>query len=237
MPQSHPVYCGPPSPGPPANSMLNPDLDRKSLAARFAEDGRLRIDDVLRPEIAERIRKYCLDEIPFDYLSYVDGANVAIPAEAMATLGTAEQRDMQDKILANASEGIGFLYCGYMAESARREGCNANLKFLHSVFDYVNGKEMLSFINEVTGREDLQSAFAQYTRYTPGQFLTRQQDDITNEQRHIAYVLGFSKNWHPDWCRVKNWPGVYRVYWANALCRSSRPVMSLINDNISSPFT
>ncbi len=179
--------------------MLNPDLDRKSLTAQFAEDGRLRIDNVLRPEIAERIRKYCLVDIPFDYLSYVEGTNVAIPAEAMAALETAEQRDMQDKILANASEGVGFFYCGYMAARSQRDGCNENLQFLHSVFDYLNGEEMLSFINEITGRDDLQSAFAQYTRYTPGQFLTRHQDDITNEQRHIAYVLGFSKNWHPDW--------------------------------------
>ncbi len=42
-------------------------------------------------------------------------------------------------------------------------------------------------------------ADAQVTRYTPGQFLARHSGDITREGRRIAYVMGFSEEWHPDW--------------------------------------
>ena len=58
---------------------------------------------------------------------------------------------------------------------------------------------MLSFISTVSGRNDLKSADAHFTRFTPGQFLTRHRDENTNEQRRLAYVLSLSKNWHPDW--------------------------------------
>jgi Rps23 Pro-64 3,4-dihydroxylase Tpa1-like proline 4-hydroxylase len=74
-----------------------------------------------------------------------------------------------------------------------------DIRYLHSVFEFLNSEEMLGFISEVTGQKDLKSASAQYTRYTPGHFLTRHRDDVTEEKRRIAYVLAFSKEWHPDW--------------------------------------
>ena len=180
-------------------SMLNPNLDRAALAAEFKRDGRLRIEDVLDPAVAERIRQYCLTEVPFEYLSNVDGQNVAIPAEALNEMQEAELMDLQSKIFTAAAGGSGFFYCGYMLERSQRDTDSEELGFLHSVFDFLNSEEMLGFITEVTGHDDLKSADAQYTRYTQGQFLTRHQDDVGTEQRRLAYVLGFSKNWHPDW--------------------------------------
>ena len=76
---------------------------------------------------------------------------------------------------------------------------NQQLAFLHQMFDFVNSDEMLSFISTITGQTDLTGADAQFTRYTSGQFLTRHKDDITREGRRIAYVMGFSEDWHPDW--------------------------------------
>ncbi len=39
----------------------------------------------------------------------------------------------------------------------------------------------------------------QVTRYRPGHFLTRHNDVVPAEQRRVAYVLGFTPRWHPDW--------------------------------------
>ena len=179
--------------------MLNPDLDRAALAAEFARDGRVRIEGLLDPDVAERIREYCMTEVPFEYLSFVDGRNVAMPAEELNKFSEAELVDLQSKIFNAASNGTGFFYCGYMLERSQRDSDSEALSFLHSVFDFLNSDEMLGFIAEVTGHDDLKSADAQYTRYTQGQFLTRHQDDVGEEQRRLAYVISFSKNWHPDW--------------------------------------
>ena len=54
---------------------------------------------------------------------------------------------------------------------------------------------------------------------TPGQFLTRHKDDITAEGRRIAYVMGFSKDWHPDWAGLLNFyedDGSGRDFWIPA---------------------
>lgn len=179
--------------------MLNPDLDRQELASRFAEDGRICIKDILADDVAERIRSCCLTDLDFDYLSHIDGRNIAIPTDALAKLGQAERRDMNNKAMAAAAEGVGFVYCGYQLVKAKAGAESEGLQFLHSVFDFLNSDEMLSFASEVTGRSDLKSADAQYTRYTPGQYLTRHRDDVGDEERRLAYVMGFTKNWHPDW--------------------------------------
>jgi Rps23 Pro-64 3,4-dihydroxylase Tpa1-like proline 4-hydroxylase len=186
------------SPGP-SKAMLNPNLDKKQLARDFAIDGRLRIDDILDPDYAERVRDACLNSVPFEYVSYVDGENIVIPAESMAKMDPAEAQALQSKVVAAASEGVGFFYCGYMMDRARKNFENDDMRLLHSMFDLMNDEEMLSLIDEITGREDLFSAEAQFTRYTSGQFLTRHRDDITGDNRRIAYVMAFSKNWHPDW--------------------------------------
>lgn len=179
--------------------MLNPNLDRDALRAAFAEDGRLRIRELLEAEIAERIREYCLREVPFEYLSHVDGRNVAIPADELGKMSEAELVELQQKIYASAADGVGFFYCGYQLERKRPDDGNEAMRFLHSVFDFLNSEEMLGFIADISGCDDLKSADAQYTRYTHGQFLTRHRDDTTSEQRRLAYVISFSQNWHPDW--------------------------------------
>jgi Rps23 Pro-64 3,4-dihydroxylase Tpa1-like proline 4-hydroxylase len=179
--------------------MLNRSLDRAALAAKFREDGRIRIETVLDPEIAERIRAACINDVPFQFVAYIDGKNVKIPPEEMAKFDPERFREFQGKLLDSASKGIGFFYGGYLMAHKLDDTSNERMQFLHSVFEYLNSEEMLSFIREITGNDELKSADAQYTRFTPGQFLTRHRDENTTEQRRFAYVLGFSRNWHPDW--------------------------------------
>lgn len=179
-------------------TMLNPNLDTNELAAEFDRDDRIRITDILDPDIAERIAHHCEHDVPYEYIYHVDGQNHVATADEMKSMDPATQKETMEKVMAAAAEGIGFLYCGYMMGRAN-ETDNENLGFLHSVFEYLNSDEMLSFISQVSGRDDLKSADCQFTRYTAGQFLTRHSDDITEEGRRLAYVFSFCRNWHPDW--------------------------------------
>lgn len=178
--------------------MLNEDLDIDALAAEFRVDGRIRIRNFLQSDIADRIRDDCLPEVPFELVYFDDGRNRVAGEAEMAVLTEQQKKKLNKRIMAAASQGMGFLYNGYMMKRAR-QGVSENLKFLHEVFEYFNSDEMLAFINQVTARDDLKSADAQYTRYLPGHFLTRHRDEVQSKERRVAYVLGFSQSWHPDW--------------------------------------
>jgi len=179
--------------------MLNSNLNLEYLTRQYAADQRLRIDDILESDLAQRLHRACRDDVPYEYLCHVDGDNLAIPTAELAKLTPNEQNELQEKIISMAADGIGFFYCGYQMDRAPVKTDNEQLAFLHEMFDFLNSDEMLSFISTITGQTDLTGADAQFTRYTSGQFLTRHKDDITPERRRIAYVMGFSEDWHPDW--------------------------------------
>ena len=179
--------------------MLNPALDIDALAAEFKKDDRVRINDILEPGIAEQIREICLTDVPFQYIYFFDGANRVGTEEQLRNLTPEQRHELQQKILTAAADGVGFYYCGYVMGYEDRNVGNEKLQFLHTMFDFMNSSDMREFIMKVTGRDDLLSADAQFTRFTNGQFLTRHRDVVTDQERRLAYVISFSPDWHPDW--------------------------------------
>lgn len=179
--------------------MLNPDLDIEDLAARYRSEGKVRIHDLLKAEHAERIRAACARKVAFEYLFFEDGENYALSEAEMQALDPARRNSLNASIADAASRGIGFFYCGYKLGREDRSTIDADLGFLHDVFDFMNGPDMLGLVRAVCDSDELDSADAQYTRYTPGQFLTRHRDEHQRENRRVAYVYSLSKHWHPDW--------------------------------------
>lgn len=177
--------------------MLNPALDRAALADEYRRDQRICIDGVLKPDVAERVRAICTEKVPYDYVYYLDGTNCVRSEAEMLDTPAEEKARISQALMKNATAGIGFLYCSYLLN--RHPAPAADLAFLYEVFDYLNSNEMLAFVRQVSGRQDLVRADAQYTRYSAGQYLTRHCDDVGGQARRLAYVFGFTRNWHPDW--------------------------------------
>lgn len=196
--------------------MLNPNLDIDALAREYALDDRLRIENLLDPAFAERLHTACRDDVPYEFICHADGNNVVIPEDELQQMSRDKQNELEKQMIDEASRGVGFFYSGYQMARAQTDTDDPKLAFLHSMFDFVNSKELLSVIAAITGQSGLVGADAHYTRYTPGQYLTRHKDDITHEGRRVAYVMGFSKHWHPDWGGLLHFfedDGTPRDFW------------------------
>ena len=178
--------------------MLSPHLDVEQLAAQYRRDSRIRIKDVLQPEIAAELRELYLEHVPFDYVMAIGGHNRTLSEAEMKAMGNTAQRELYGQLMSEAAQGLGFLYNGYHLADGRAAGV-PELAPLQAIYDYINGDEMLNFIRRLTGETGVVGADGQATRYTAGHFLTRHRDDPANEQRRMAYVFSFSDNWHPDW--------------------------------------
>ena len=122
--------------------MLNPNLNREAIAEEFAHDGRVRIENLLDEDIAERIRDHCLNNVPYEYLTNLNDKSVVITPDEMKNMDRQQLGEMQQHIMA-AANGVGFFYCGYKMNRARA--------------------------------------------------------DTGDERRRLAYVISFTRNWHPDW--------------------------------------
>ena len=179
--------------------MLNPDLDPNALAAQFRLDDRVRIRGLLDPAVADRAAEICRNRLPFNFLFNLNGRNQVWTNADVSRKSAEELQRIQRDIWSEAQRGIGFQYGGYAMRMADRNSGDEALDYLHGLFDFLNSAEMLDFIMQVTGSNELVSADAQYTRYIPGQYLTRHRDVVEAQGRKFAFVLGFSRNWHPDW--------------------------------------
>ena len=178
--------------------MLNPSLDRNALADEFRRDQRIRIRNILLPEVAERVRAICAEKLAFDYVYFLDNAIRLSGEQEMASLDAASKAQISQALMRNATRGIGYLYCSFLMNESR-SSMSADQRLLYDFYKYLSSPEMLGFISDVSGRRDLVRADAQYTRYSAGQYLTRHRDDVQGQERRLAYVFGFTERWHPDW--------------------------------------
>ena len=182
--------------------MINPNLDIETLAKEFKTDKRLMVHNFMQSDIAERMRNACLKHVPYSTHYVLNNTYQSKTRAEMAALNQQEARAINSQIASAASKGIGFLYEGYLKTriiSDTNTQSNDELKFLHEVFDYLSSEEVLNTIKQITGNHDITGAEPQYTRLTPGHFLTRHLDVIPGRGRRYAFVFGLTKGWHPDW--------------------------------------
>ena len=182
--------------------MINPHLNIENLTTKFTTDKRLMISNFMEQNVAERMRNACISDVPFSTHYVIDNKYQSKTRKEMLSLNQQEAREINNKVSIAASQGIGFLYEGYLKSrinTGPKTESNIELEFLHSIFDYLGSEEVLLKIKQITGNKDITGAETQYTRFTPGHFLTRHLDVISGRGRRFAFVLGLTKDWHPDW--------------------------------------
>ena len=99
--------------------MLNPSLDRHALAKQFAIDQRICIDNILRVDVAERVRAICAEKLSFDFVYFLDGAVRLLAEQEMTSLGAENKAQISKALMQNATRGIGYLYCGHVMNESR----------------------------------------------------------------------------------------------------------------------
>lgn len=182
--------------------MLNPDLDIEALANSYMVDKRLAINNFLQVDVAEQIHSGCVDSVPYEIQYVLDGKYQSMSRAEAAQSSPEQQHAINGRIMTAACQGVGFLYDGYLKSKVKTTPdnmLNDQLVFLHDVFRKIGGEDILSLISKITGETGINGAEPQYTRYTPGHFLTRHRDIVGGRDRRIAFVLGLTKGWHPDW--------------------------------------
>lgn len=177
---------------------LNAGLKTNDLARRFRQDKRLVIRDVLAPAVAEQLYHCLTNEVRFG-LSYQDDPGPKfIDNQKLSAMAPAELDALNQKIASRARQGFQFRYRCYPMLDAFLERRDPGL-LLHQLFEFLNSPTMLDFVRTVTGLRQIVRADAQATLFAPGDFLTLHNDFDAAKGRLVAYVMGFTRNWRPDY--------------------------------------
>ena len=177
--------------------MINPGLDLDALAMAFAEDGKLQIENALRPEVADILYNCLHEEVPWS-LAYRDREGPRkLWAEELAGMDESGRAALDAEILSVARQGFQFRYDSYMMVTAYKEKRDPHL-VLHRVIEQINSPPWLDAMRKITGFGDIRRADAQATRYVAGHFL-RHHNDFEVSDRRCAYVINLSRDWEADW--------------------------------------
>lgn len=176
---------------------LNWPADWATTCQTFAEGRRINLPAIWPVETAEQIGSTLAQQTAFDHV-IVNGPSILTLSDAqLHGMPPPELQRLQHQLLQGASNGYGFYYGMHRID--RKEPYAATPALLHAVHQLLNSEAVLQRMRELSGFQDICYASAQATRYQHGNFLTRHNDRVEQEGRRLAYVFGFTPQWHPDW--------------------------------------
>lgn len=176
---------------------LVPDFDPQAVRDAYRQDMRFRVRHLWPVEEAAAISRCLAQETRYLNAYFAGGRNREASDRDFANLSAEDRRVLQQQLFGDAAQGVGFLYGRH--HITLKHGGAETPATLRRVMEVLNSPEMLTRIRLISGFDDICCASAQATRYSPGNFLTRHNDIKEDEGRRVAYVLGLSPRWHPDW--------------------------------------
>jgi SM-20-related protein len=180
---------------------LNPALDRTALAQEFERDGRIQVRDFLAAEAAEEVFQLLSAGTPWGLAWQAGNAEKpqSIEAQELGARAGEKQREIAQRTYgAAAKPEYAFQFARYPILDAYLAKWNEGGAY-DVLFEHINAPEFLDFIREVTGIPAIRKADGQATLFAPGHFLGLHIDSHVAEGWVVAYVMNFTKVWHPDW--------------------------------------
>lgn len=182
--------------------MLNPQLDLEGIRARLADTGRVAIADALLPEAAEALYACLSEEIPWRLSCYdnrresSERALKLTPAD-LAAMTPQQRQALQQEVMRQARDRFQYVYQSFDLVEGFRSGETPDL-FAYRVMEFMAGDAFFDFARDITGDAEINRVDGHATRYGPGHFLKLHADESPFERRRFAYVLGVTRDWHPD---------------------------------------
>lgn len=176
----------------------NPLLDVDALRTRFAGAGRLRIENFISEDLATALADALADDPRWLFVINGGASVFEIPRANYDALEAGERARIEAAVLASAAREFQFRYETIrVADDAADRSRSATL--LDRFAEFMCAPDTLSLLSAITGATDIVFADAQATRYRPGDFLTRHDDNVAGKHRRLAYVLGLTPEWRAEW--------------------------------------
>jgi len=178
--------------------IINPDLDLAPFREEFARTGRVRVPNVLTPDVAEEIYA-AFERAPWNSIFRLKENTVSVAPEDIARASSQELTNLRKQIFAETVKGFQFNYRSLSLADTKGAAWDEK-QALTALNDFLNSEKFLDIGRAVSGFGNIRSMTAQATCYSRECFLTAH-DDVAEHKnnRLVAYVLGFAKDWKIDW--------------------------------------
>lgn len=177
---------------------LDASKDWQSEAKRFADTGRTQAQGILQADSAETLHELIANQPNWNAVFDRQGTHVDLNANALSVLTPQQMKGLLGHINETAAHGFQYFFANiplYDIYHSRRDAPAG----LRQLYEFINGEAFLETCRALTGFDHIAFADAQITRYGPGQFLTRHDDNVKGKNRLAAFVLNMTPEWRAEW--------------------------------------
>ena len=172
--------------------------DVQLLKEAFSQQGRLQIPELLIESSADKIFQTLKSQNQWNIVWNDNGKHIDMDYAGVMQLPKQKLAQIQHTILEQARTAFQYFYANIPIYDIVQNQLLPG-HFFHDIYHFINSKEVLDLIRQVTGNDQIAFADAQATRYSAGHFLTEHDDDVAGKGRVAAYVLNLTPNWKADW--------------------------------------
>lgn len=175
-------------------------LNIEELRKQYQEAGYVVIKNLLQHEVAQAAYEALRHFVPweFHYREMNTDRVGVIEAKELKGLTPREIKRLIPAVARLKDNDFSFAYCRYTIPSQLSHSL-ADAQILTQIYRYLNSKEYLGLLAEITGDDSGKEVSAWCSRYDHNHHLSVHMDESPGQQRIAAHVLGLSKNWRQDW--------------------------------------
>lgn len=175
---------------------LNPDHDVAKLAATYAADSRVRINNLLAEDGLVEFYDNLEARDDWWHLMNTSGGVIELDRAAKTRMGVRRRAALDAEVHALARKGFQYRYEGLRVPDDDEVDADDPLT---AFAELMGSAPMLDMLRAITGATELAFTDGQATAYGPGDFLTCHDDNVRGKNRIAAYVFGMTPRWRTEY--------------------------------------
>lgn len=176
--------------------IINEENNIQEYANILKKKGRVQIKNFFSNETAIKLAKL-FDEHNQWYLAYNEFNNFyESDYKQVESMPDDIKAQFMQSFYKRAENGFQYVFKQFYISQAVKLNENSPLNFLH---DYTNQKTFISLMQKLAGDNEISWVDAFASSYESGHFLTEHNDIHNKHNRVLAFTLGLTKNWNPNW--------------------------------------
>jgi len=174
-----------------------PDLP--ALAHAFATTGHVRIPNLLAGDGADRLLAHLRGREDWRQIINSGERIFELDRATRAEMSAERAGALEQAVQAGARKGFQYRFESLRIpdEAAARAAASGDMPT--ALVTLMNSAQGLALLRAVIGHDGPLFMDGQATAYSPGDFLTRHDDNVAGKNRRAAYVFGLTPEWRPEW--------------------------------------
>lgn len=175
---------------------INKKINFADYSETLQNKGRVQIHNFFATDTAEQLHNIVHQHSPW-YLAYNEFNNFYESSyEEVKKLPPDVKKQFMDGFYQRARSHFQYVFKQYYITQAIKLGEDSQLNFMEK---YVNSAPFLDIMRTLANDKNINWVDTFASAYEPGHFLTRHDDVHQKNDRVLAYTVGMTKDWNPNW--------------------------------------